>query len=568
MSKVNNRRPKATGIAVVLPCLLVLAAASLAAERPSASAPPINSEGIATAPADLALPFHDGPLTDRTERMQQRAEAAIDDLIRREKARSYDDVGGDDVVIDTETYIRDSSIDIATDGSIYVAVEIDDTSGLEIRVYRSLDDGDNWTLWGELSQPDPVESYEDPCVHIAEGDLDACFVAFTRGVVGPSNREIRVAGSDLSLASGDFSTEVVAMNDPDTDLRHPHLTSDSPNYDTYYLYLVADGDDLDGGDIWFTRSTDRGASYETAYRIASLTSTDREYIYPTVSYGLGSYVHASWHFQSRTGGFDAAIRYRRASSDAGGGLGSWASIQYLSSTADEYFDWHPQVCASLTSNQVVIGYERRTEFPGGGYLIEDPGVFGSDDQGATFPHSVFIAGGLHFVDGLEQQPTSGDWILGGVWSSEPAYQRASAADITTWGEPQVFGDRSYYTGFLWDMPLALNPARDDRVAMTWTFGDPGASTDSLLFDAEWRSDEGYPNLEPGFPLDLPFEPCSEPAVVDLDGNGDLEIVYSDVGEFIQVKNHDGSDLGGWPVAVPDEPSQGTEEHGVSSVDGG
>ncbi|MFH1844625.1 MAG: hypothetical protein ABIF77_15600, partial [bacterium] len=552
MNCTRSRQFKAITQSGGLLCLLFLATVSLAGERSTAAAPAAGNEGIDTAPADLAIPFHDGPMTDRTVRMQQmlrRAEAAINDQVQQEKNRSYDDVGGDDVIIDdSEIYLRDSSIDIATDGDIYVAVELQDyTSGHEIKVYRSLDDGDSWALWGELSNPDPVQQYENPCVHIAEGSLNACFVAFTRGVVGTGNREIRVARSDLSLANGDFSTEVVAMSDPAIDLRHPHLTSDSPNYDAYYLYLVADGDDADGGDIWFTRSTDRGASYEAAYRIASLTVSDREYVFPTVSYGLGAYVHASWQFQSRTGGFDAAIRYRRATYDAGGGIGSWEAIQYLSTTADGYYDWNPQVCASLTSNQVLIGYERRTA----GYYVQDPGVFGSDDQGATFPNSVFIDGGLHYVDGLEQQPSSGDWILAGGHDSSPAFQQASAADITSWGEPQHFGDHSYYNGYGWDNPLALNHAKEDRVAMTWLFAEPGGDPDSLLFDAEWRGDEGYPNLEPGFPMDLSFEPLSPPAVVDLDGNGDLEIVFTDEAGYIQVKNHDGSDLPGWPVATSD-----------------
>ncbi|MFH1841999.1 MAG: hypothetical protein ABIF77_02230, partial [bacterium] len=248
MNCIRSRQFKAIGQSGGLLCLLFLATVSLAGERSAATAPAASNEGIDTAPADLAIPFHDGPMTDRAVRLQsmrQRAEAAIIDQIPLEKSRGYDEVGGDDVIIDdSETYLRDSSIDIATDGSIYVAVELnpDAGGGHAIRVYRSLDDGDSWTQWGELSDPDPVQQYEHPCVHIAEGNLNACFVAFTRGVVGTGNREIRVARSDLSLASGDFSTEVVVMSDASVDFRNPHLTSDSPNYTSYYLYLVADGD--------------------------------------------------------------------------------------------------------------------------------------------------------------------------------------------------------------------------------------------------------------------------------------------------------------------------------------
>ncbi|MCK9997405.1 MAG: VCBS repeat-containing protein, partial [Candidatus Krumholzibacteria bacterium] len=98
--------------------------------------------------------------------------------------------------------------------------------------------------------------------------------------------------------------------------------------------------------------------------------------------------------------------------------------------------------------------------------------------------------------------------------------------------------------------LALNPAHDFRPAMIWNDYQWGVLLDDgIMFDAEWRGDPGYPITEPGFPVDLGATPRSAPAVVDVNGDGDLEIVFGDSAGKIQIYQNDGTPLPGWPVDI-------------------
>lgn len=547
--KRNPQLWRARLLPLFLFCLvLALAVSAPAAERVVVPAPPGGGEGTSIAPEDMAIPFSGDPQISRQDRLRRQAEAALAEQLPAGKSLRYDDIGGNDVLIGTYEYLHEASLDIALGGDIYVAFEVyDSTSSLEIHVMRSQDGGASWELWGLLSDPDSFDYYFDPCVHVAEGAVNKCFVAFGKNTGGTNRWEIRVVGSDLSLPTADFSTEVVAMTEYAVWLSEPDLTSDAVSYGSFFLYLVAQAEDNNGGDIWFTRSTDQGTSFEAAYEIGSLAVSDREYVHPDVGYGFGGHVHVAWHFHSRTDAFDDALRYRRADSFANGGLAAWGSIQYLTTNANGYYESYPQIAASPYSNEVAIAIQRRELFAKS-YILLDPGVFGSNDQGTSFPQSVVIANGISYVDFLELQTSTDQWVLGGVELSSAAIQRANTADITAWDSVQYFGDRDYWTGSLYRSGLGLDPSRSYRAAQAWPVVQ-SSDTDSLMFDAEWRGDPGYPNMENGFPVNLGALSKSPPAVVDLDGDGDLEIVFSDTNDNLQVFHHDGTILSGWPVNV-------------------
>ncbi len=73
-------------------------------------------------------------------------------------------------------------------------------------------------------------------------------------------------------------------------------------------------------------------------------------------------------------------------------------------------------------------------------------------------------------------------------------------------------------------------------------------------DAEWRGDPGYPNYEEGFPVDLGYEPASDPGLADLDGDGNKEIIFADTDGSIHAIGHDGTELPGWPAEMGWPPS--------------
>ena len=479
--------------------------------------------------------------------------------VRPAAAQRYGEIGGDDVPVYAHSHIYGSAMDIASNGDIYVAVETELTSedAQYIRIMRSQDGGHTWADWGQIEEPGDVTFFCD-CLHIAEGDIDRCFIACDRYAESGSGHVI-VGQSPLSSPDGDWTWSEAMTPVPDASICGARLTSDASSYAGFYLYLVAHKTDGEESQIMFARSTDLGATFETPYAVASEALPDEDYLWPDISYGLGGYLHVTWGHRIYAPERDGAVMYRRASSYAGSGIDSWDDLQALGSLSDGYYCFRPHIAASLLSEDVVIAHTRRLD--GGPYLgITDPAVFHSTDRGATFLPEVVIPDGLRCVDSIEQQPSTGDWIFGGGFLIDEldegaAIQRASATDPTSWTPAAYFSDHGNSQGNSINKSMALDPTRDHRLAIVWTLSHY-ADDDTLCFDAEWLRDPGYPNYAPGFPQDLEFAPLSPPAVVDLDGDGDLEIVFTDEGSFIRALHHDGTPVDGWPRYVPHEPSDG------------
>jgi hypothetical protein len=77
-----------------------------------------------------------------------------------------------------------------------------------------------------------------------------------------------------------------------------------------------------------------------------------------------------------------------------------------------------------------------------------------------------------------------------------------------------------------------------------------AGISRIRFDAEWRRDPGYPYTEVGFPITIAGTGQTPPAVAEVDGDPEKEIVFATRGAGqIHVVNHDGTDVPGWPVSL-------------------
>ncbi|MBA4378991.1 MAG: hypothetical protein C0395_10145, partial [Gemmatimonas sp.] len=528
-------------VVLLLPAAAVVAAA--VGERPPVSPPALAGDGTSILPADDAMVS--GPRRgDPSDERPSLPPVADKDL-------RFDEIGGDDVAAYASTdFLYDVSLDIAANGDLYAAVEARTGSAGEIRILRSTDGGGHWSTWATLPSPGVGTYLTDPWLRVAEGDEDRCFVAYVVSNSIFDISQVHVTWSTLGLASGSFATDLTVMSQAGVTFQRPRFATDDVSYANYYLYLVAAGYDAAGADIWYARSVDHGATFEGAYQIGTLTGTGLEYVDPDVSYGFGGYVHVAWEFRSADNSFDAGLRYRRASTYGGGGIGSWNTIIGLSGTTNGFWERSPRIAASSTGNGVVVAHDRATP-SGGGYLYLDPGTIASANQGVSFPLSATNVGGV-FPQQIEHRAADDTWLLGGNRWQGFALQRAAAATPTVWSAVEDFADRSYNTGSgaFQDCGMACDPSRDHRVAMIKgvLWGAP-AYPDSVMFDAEWRADPGYPNLVDGFPRALANEPISDPAVVDLDGDGLSEIVFSDDGGLIHVVRHDGGDLPGWPVSV-------------------
>ena len=490
---------------------------------------------------------------------------------------TYDETGGDDVVVMTAPQLDTQSgpsIAASQNGDFYLAIGVvDPATGHEIRVYRSTDKGRSWTQWGRIWDPDPNIGFDEPCLHITRGTHEFIFVAckFTSGA--GEHTAIYVASSLLGAAG--IWAERMALSAAGADFAHPSLHSNTDFDSNYTLFLAAERSDGNGGDVVFTRSTDSGVTWETPYEIGSSTSNAYDYERPFVRYGPGGIVHVAWAYVPRTPTtFDAAIRYRRALNSAGGGISDWGAIAGVTSATNGVNESLPTLAPSRLGGKVLLSFLRAI-----GTVLQPAGITSSTDDGAswtgggmTFDHDAWVTT-MSREDGDFALMTTSNFENNGVRTS------TYAAPITFTNHVSLM-DYDHGEG---NLPAPSNqamsyPGENHRVAMAWTVEAPGTALDTLFFDAEWRRDPGYPNLEPGFPLALPYDVVSPPAVCELDGDPESELVFGDLHGYVRAYNHDGTVVSGWPqradslvrdetIAVGDLQMDGLNEVVVGSATG-
>jgi hypothetical protein len=476
-----------------------------------------------------------------------------------------DTIGGDDVLVLEHEEAGDVSMDIASNGDIYVAVQRwqGGSVGSLIVVYRSSDHGNTFQLWGTL-QGGELHFYVDPHLKVVEGSVSGCYILFSaRG--GGTDADVWLVRSPLGGSSASFDAPVIALSQPGINFYDPRFDTDVSSFSQFYVYVVAQGNELGGAtgaDIWFARSIDQGASFESGYMLATLAVPDRHYFRPDIAYGYGGHLHACWFFESSDGSFDGSVRYRHASGYAGGGLSSWDNWVAMTSTSDGFHDQYPRIEAGHASDAVVLGYRRMTT----DWIYQDTTLRISYDSGATWTHSTSLDPGPMSWGQIIEDPATNTWYMMGLNGGHPCLWTTHASQLTSWSNWEGFADQVYPIYLLYMSDLALNPAKDNRPAVAWTAATSTGAR-SVKFDAEWRGDPGYPNLEPGFPLGLWAPPRSAPALVDVDGDGDLEIVFADGLNMIQVIDHDGGSPPGWPVDVGTPLSNGPVAVGDLAGDG-
>jgi len=462
----------------------------------------------------------------------------------------YDTVGGDDVLITTaDNLLYSPSMDIAENGDIYVAVAASGVvggPGPEIRVYRSRDHGDSWWLWGTItSAAAPALIADDPCVHIGEGNQNRIYVAYRHRGPTDAQSSILVSWSDLSLALPSWTTRQ-AMAQTGVDFHSPSIHSDEMSNAGYRLYLAAMGSGQDGGDVWFARSIDFGNNWESEYEIFSSTTND-QMVYPEIRYGRDGVVHCVCYYNPTTSvANDMAVRYRRALNYAAAPA-NWQPTVNMTSEVDGFDQFHASVAALHSNSRVMVGWAVKD---GAGAF--QPAVYRvSTDGGATWtvtppygppenelPH--LVAGDPDRIytwgnrSGSDLFGTHGYEVASNLWvtrSSPMDRPYTSIPNTRTGGQYCDYGLTSHsYLGYIW---------------MTYN----AAGTDSVFFDSGIRDDPGYPNIAPGFPVALSSGVVAPPAIVELDGDVQSEIVFGTADGNIHVYNHDGTVVPGWPIDI-------------------
>lgn len=505
-------------------------------------------------PAPLPAARHEEPIAGMTRsRGPARPGAA---------QATYDEAGGDDLRMNPMSPVTsNSSLDIAQNGDIYIAIEWGPPfiSSEEISVYRSTDQGATWPLWGRLYDPGETRSYYQPCIHIAEGTLDRLYLA-CRYFDGSGNDRIRVACSPLAGAAASW-TEVDAMSTAGVNYAWPSLHSDASTTAGYTLFLAAQGSGANGDDIHFSRSTTFGTTWTAQYVIAEANTSDRDHRLAQVRYGTSAVVHCTWQTQPRGGApIDEAVNYRRALNRAAAGLPDWQAPVAITPDNNGRNEYDPTIAASHGNGTAVLAYRVRNL----ANLVGDTEGRRSIDYGATWPGLLTFPG--IYSPELDVRPGLGPFVLMGQRGADN-YGFMTAANLSPmiWSTHKSLMDGSHLDSF--DTPPghhhASSPAQSDRSAMVWTRRlDPLA--DSVLFDAEWRRDPGNPRIEPGFPVAFDGPADLPPAIVELDGDSESEIVLGSSEGLVYALNHDGSILPGFPVVTDSIPGA----IAVGNLDGG
>jgi hypothetical protein len=463
--------------------------------------------------------------------------------------------GGDDAMVTWSYRLMEHhrhALAIGSDGAMFAVAGHDDgvLAGLEIQ--RSTDHGVTWPYWGDLYGIDP--ECTDFTVRIVRGPPDRLFVAYVWTTPG-GDRGIRVSGT-ATTGCGPTWSHATALSQTGVDFRAPSLDADEATHSPYALHLVAEGEDGDGGDVWYTRSTDAGTTWSTPYRVASMVVATRAYREPVVRCGHGGVVHGAWTFVDETRTYDRAIRYRRALNRAANGMSDWQPAFYMTPTADGHDESEPTVAASTAHDWMLVAWASTRP---DGYRF-GTGLWGNANAGASWdPARVDSLPGVHHL-GLRCLPGTGDFVAAGATLDERfGVLRAPGDAPTDWGPLRILTDRTYGDSYAGPLGGAFDsdPSMEQQLAMVWTTLRGGEGRDSLFHDAEWRSGPGWPNLEPGMPVPLIMGVTSPPAICELDGDPESEIVYGDADGWVYALHHDGSWVAGWPRWVfglaPDAP---------------
>ncbi|MEZ4386174.1 MAG: T9SS type A sorting domain-containing protein [Candidatus Krumholzibacteriia bacterium] len=464
--------------------------------------------------------------------------------------------GGDDIVVDRSAGFDGSAyLQIASDGTYYGAL----VDNGDVQVYRSTDKGESWTLWSTLDDPAAFIVFLNGFL-VAEGDADRAFVAYS-DIISADTAQMRVAYVELAAASPAW-TVVTALATPG--VFHGHnwkfdLATDAAAYPDYFLYLVAESDDGDGTDIWFARSVNQGASFEPGYRIATAgAGSVTDVSNPTIAFGAGDDLHVCYTAERAEGGSTYEdLTHRRAEQWANGGLAAWQTPQTVQTSPAG-----GSVTCLRTGAALDGGHVFATLLTFDGTFIDNELRF-STDLGATWP-AANHATSANLPPGTGMAPVllpDGGLVLGGTRATfegggyiiDLIESRSSLADPTVWSTPQSYSRHPWTGGGVYGRVEAMvpDPAFGNRLAVLWV--QTSEPEYVLRFDAEWRRDPGYPNTDVGFPVALSGGGQTPPAVAEIDGDPELEIVFGTYAGDIHVLNHDGTPVPGWPVNIGSMP---------------
>ncbi|MDH5271062.1 MAG: T9SS type A sorting domain-containing protein [Candidatus Krumholzibacteria bacterium] len=440
-------------------------------------------------------------------------------------------LGGDDVLIasfPTPVVSWGIWLQVTSDGRLFAAA-LSTWSPGQMDIYRSLDGGDTWTLWSSFA---PGFNARLRDFTVAQGDADQALIAYLDW--NGSTTDARVARADLNTDTPVWSV-VTAIEDPAINVTSGvAFDTDAWGFSNYYIYLVAVADDGNGRDVWFSVSYDLGVTFEPETKIADTSDGSWGFLTASITTGYSGYVHAS---MTRDGTLDAGEFYRRTV-DYGTTWDPLLTIDAVDNGTENYLD---SVAASRTNDNVLLLFNR-----GGSNWCRY-----STDAGVTWPPANDVPTGYEYCHGRHvafpgSELVIGGYTFGGLTDERYKLSRSVTGSPAALAAPQELSIST--TDFLGtETAIVTDPSRGNRIAAVWFSYD--ATNTYLRFDAEWRRDFGYPNTDIGFPIAVQGGGQTPPAVAEVDGDPEKEIVFATLSGDVHVVNHDGTAVPGWPVNI-------------------
>ena len=425
-------------------------------------------------------------------------------------------------------------LSIAPDGLAFLSWQ----QNGDLYIARSIDGGDVWQPWALFSLPDSSIGASD--LVVLDGDVRRIYVAYAP--TSPQG-EARVAYADPHDAVPVWG-EVLF---PSWYTRELDFTDDAADFSTYVVYLVG----CTSTEIRFSLTTGFGSTWIEPYEI---DPAGGPFVFDLkLAYGFGGVLHAAWR---EVDGGEQRIAYKKGSNFGFQGPGGWHDYGVITPDMDGLYEGQPRLAPSLDTPDVLLGY---VNFDPLDLSVHENVVMASPDSGDTWAPTDTVHVGYGYNTNLVYRRSAGDWILGlmdlGQVSGGPADFRpylstSKLADPLLFDPLDQLGQHGYATGSAGEaLDLALDPSRGWAPAAGWLDTETDPTPDSVWFDATPLGDPYVPLVEPGFPVHLTLPPFSFPGLANLDDDPDLEIVFEDLGGFLQAFNPDGSEVAGWPISV-------------------
>ncbi len=396
----------------------------------------------------------------------------------------------DSLVTDPTRPEAKPSIASAPNGELYAAVET--LSDNLVRIYRSLDGGESWSFFigvstGGVDCRNPalayVENSGDRWVILV---YEVVFSDILRGL-----NSIHVNADNTSDWAAAWIDDSIPWIGATREL-HPQITTDFPDFSSsVYYYVTYATPSIDYYPVFFSRSTDQGATWSAPLNITGGSENTAFESRPEIAYSAHrNDVYVAFTKPGWTGS-EWAPQIWVTNNTLSGGSSYWQTpVQVSTSSFDEM---NPSVAAAWDSNTVMVAWTRVWSADNDvyySYSTDGGAVWSSgnalpswtfdDEDSVDLAASQAASGRFHAAYRHEDPAMAGSdiWYSWANVSSPGSW--SSALDVD---EGSVTSGLSFYPRPAICVDLSQAPA--DEAALLWTTYTPGYR---VFFDSAMSTD--------------------------------------------------------------------------------